>query len=305
MPAKTAVRTAASASRPSVWRVAPAGLRRLDDRVDQRHQRGRDRHRAGDVEAPLPGRRAALAQEHRAQRGHRAGDGHVDEEDPLPAEAVGDRAADQPRRGPADGAGRAPDPERLVALGALREGRHHDRQRGRGHDRRRHALHGARGEQRLARARQSGAERGQREQAGADDEHPAPPQQVGGAPAQQQQTAEAEQVGAQDPLQIPGRERQVRVDRGQRHDHDRGIEDDHEEGRAQQRQRLPAAGVGLCPVGCSWLDMHVLLCRCRRPNGRPRQDVAAGTAIWTGLGKSVSAARPGAARAPRARRRWR
>ena len=106
---KTAVRTAASASRPERLAVGPAGIRGLDDRVDQRHQRGRDRHRAGDVEAPLPGRRAALAQEHRAERGHRAGDGHVDEEDPLPAEAVGDRAADQPRRGPADGAGRAPD----------------------------------------------------------------------------------------------------------------------------------------------------------------------------------------------------
>ena len=51
--------------------VAPAGVRGLDDRVDQRHQRGRDRHRAGDVEAPLPGRPAALAQEHRAEGGHR------------------------------------------------------------------------------------------------------------------------------------------------------------------------------------------------------------------------------------------
>ena len=89
------------------------------------------------------------------------------------------------------------------------------------------------------------------------DEHPAAPQQVGGAPAEQEQAAEAEQVGAQDPLQIPGRERQVRVDRGQRHEHDRGIEDDHEEGRAQQRQRLPAARVRACVLGTSVLLVEV------------------------------------------------
>ena len=154
-------------------------------------------------------------------------------------------------------------------------------------------------------ARQSGAERSQREQAGADDEHPAPPQQVGGAPAQQQQTAEAEQVGAQDPLQIPGRERQVRVDRGQRHEHDRGIEDDHEEGRAQQRQRLPAAGVelcrGLCVLGLdtmSSLSMSPPESAASKRRRSRKRDLDRPR-------KSVSAARPGAARAPRARRRWR
>ena len=121
--------------------VGPTGLWRLDDRVDERHEGDRDRRRAGDVEAPPPHCRAALAQEHQAQGGHDGCDGHVDEEDPLPAQPGRDRAADQPRGGPADGAGRAPDPERPVALGALREGGHEDRQRGRGHDRRRrHAL---------------------------------------------------------------------------------------------------------------------------------------------------------------------
>src|SRR5215218_40545 len=45
--------------------------------------------------------------------------------------------------------------------------------------------------------RQAGGERGQCEQPGAGDEHPAPPQQVGGTPAQQQKTAEGEQVGAE------------------------------------------------------------------------------------------------------------
>ena len=49
-------------------------------------------------------------------------DRDVDEEDPLPAGAVDEGTADQPRRRGADSAQRAPDAERLVPLPALREG---------------------------------------------------------------------------------------------------------------------------------------------------------------------------------------
>ena len=240
----SAISTAESASRPSVWPSAQPGSRGLDDGVDERHQRGRDRDRARDVEPAPVLAVAALAQQPRAQRDHGERDRHVDEEDPLPAEPVGDRAADQPRGGGADAADRGPDAERLVALGALLERGRQDRQRGRRHDRRRHALHDAGGDQRRGGPGQPAAERGEREQCGADHEHAPPPEQVGRAPAEQQQAAEAEQVGAQHPLQVAGREAEVGVDRGQRHDHDRGVEDDHEERGAQQRERLPAAWIG-------------------------------------------------------------
>src|SRR5215831_7796407 len=58
----------------------------------------------------------------------------VDEEDPPPAGAVDERAADQPRGGGADTAQCAPDPQRLVPLGALSKAGGDDRQGGRGHD---------------------------------------------------------------------------------------------------------------------------------------------------------------------------
>jgi hypothetical protein len=71
------------------------------------------------------------------RREHERGeaDGDVDEEDPLPAKTVDDRATDQPRCRRADAAERAPDPECLVALGALLESGGDDRKGGRGHDR--------------------------------------------------------------------------------------------------------------------------------------------------------------------------
>ena len=47
---KSASSATAAASRPSVSRRAPAVLVAVDDRVDGEHQRGRHRHRTGDVE---------------------------------------------------------------------------------------------------------------------------------------------------------------------------------------------------------------------------------------------------------------
>ena len=101
-------------------RVAPADLRCLDRRVDEQHEGAGDGQRSGGVVAARRPRGLALAQEPRRQRqrGHTERD--VDEEDPLPAGAVDERAADQPRGGGTDAAERAPDPERPVPLGARR-----------------------------------------------------------------------------------------------------------------------------------------------------------------------------------------
>src|SRR5262249_29523747 len=110
-------------------RIAPAPVRRLDDRVDEQPKRSGDGQRGGGVETPLRKRGPAFAQkEGREGEGDKA-DGDVDEEDPLPAEAVDDRTPDQPGRRRPDPAQRAPDPERLVALGALLEGGRDDRER--------------------------------------------------------------------------------------------------------------------------------------------------------------------------------
>src|SRR5262249_61672345 len=68
--------------------ATPAGGRRLDDRVDEQHQRAGDGQRTGGGGA-TPGQRAAgLAQQHRGRRERGHADGGGDEEDPLPAGAV-------------------------------------------------------------------------------------------------------------------------------------------------------------------------------------------------------------------------
>src|SRR5262249_49978874 len=172
-------------------------------------------------------------------------DGDVDEEDPLPAEPVDDRTADQPSGGCADAAERAPDPERLVPLGSLLEGGGDDRERTRGHDRGPDPLEGTRPNQRLIRPGEPTEKRGEREEDEADHEHSAAPEQIGRPAAEQEQAGKGERVGADHPLQPLGRETEIVLDRGQRDRHDRRIEDDHEEGAAEQRQRPPAAGIGL------------------------------------------------------------
>ena len=88
-------------------------------------------------------------------------DRDVDEEDPLPAEALGEDAADQrpDRDGAADG--RAPDPDRLGALAAL-ELLGDQRQRGREHRRGAGALEAAAEVQQRRVAGEAAEERGER-----------------------------------------------------------------------------------------------------------------------------------------------
>src|SRR5262249_21893887 len=160
-------------------------------------------------------------------------EGDVDEEDPLPAGAVDEWAADQPGRGGADGAEPAPDPKRLVPLGALLERGCDDRERSRGHDRGAGALDDT-----------GGKERGGREEEDTGHEQAAAPEQVGRPSTEQEQAAEGERVGAQHPLQVLFREAEVGSDRRQRDEHDRAVEEHHEEGAAEERERPPAAGIG-------------------------------------------------------------
>src|SRR4029450_1678798 len=115
-------------------RVSPAGVGRLDHRVDEQRERAGDRERAEGVVASLGRRRATLAHEEGGERERCQADRDVDEEDPLPAGAVDERAADEPGGGGADPSERAPYPERLVALSPLLEGRGDDRERTRRHD---------------------------------------------------------------------------------------------------------------------------------------------------------------------------
>ena len=135
-------RAATSETAPQAERLrrAPAGVVGVDERVDEQREAGGDRDRAGDVEVRRATLVAALGQQaRREQRGGQA-DRHVDEQHPLPAGPLGQHAAEQHAGGAARAGDRAPDAERLVALGALGERRRDDRQRGGGDERRAEAL---------------------------------------------------------------------------------------------------------------------------------------------------------------------
>ena len=183
-------------------RRAPAGVVGVDERVDEQRQTGRDRHGAADVEGALGGLVVALGQQARGEQRGGDADRHVDEQDPLPAEVLGEHAAEQHARGAARAGDGAPDAQRAVALGALGEGVGHDRQRGGGDERGAEALQGARGDEPDVGLRQAAEQRGEREDDEADHEELAAAQEVGEAAAEQQEAAEGEGVGVDDPGEV-------------------------------------------------------------------------------------------------------
>jgi hypothetical protein len=183
-----------------------------------------------------------LSRTYTGTQGEKA-DGHVDVEDPLPADVLREHAAEEHADGGARPCDGAEDAERLVPLRALREHHGDDREHRRGKDRAGGALEQAGGDEHLRRRRESRQEREERERAEADHEDEAPTEEVAHAPAEQQEAAERERVAAYHPLQVLGREAEIRLDGGQRDVHDGDVEDDHQIGDAEHGERLPAPGV--------------------------------------------------------------
>ena len=233
----------AIAASPSVRRRAPAEVLRLDDRVHEHDQAGGHRDRARQVDAALAVRRPGLG--HVADREQRRGDADrdVDEEDPLPAEQVGQHAAEQQAERAAARRDRAPDAERLRPVLALRERRRDDRQRGGGDERAAESLQPARRDEPGVRRGEAVEQRREREDRDAHQEQPAAPEQVARAPAEQQEAAEHQRVAVDHPLQVRGGEPQVGLDRGQRDVHHRRVEDDHELREADDHEHEPAVGL--------------------------------------------------------------
>ncbi len=129
-------------------RRAPAVLRCLGDRVDQQHQPARARDRTERVKPPARGGEPAVGHDPGCERQRGGPDRDVQIEDVLPPGVAGEKPAGDHTDGRAAGTEAAPDPERLVALGALFEHVHHDRQGGGQHDRRAEPLNGPRCDQR-------------------------------------------------------------------------------------------------------------------------------------------------------------
>ena len=218
---------------------APAVGRRARHRVDEQHQPGRDRQRAGDIEVAVGQVRAALTEQHRRQNDGRDADRNVDEEDPGPAQVRREQPAEQDAGGGAAPRGRAVDPEREIPFPAFREGRHQQRERRRSEQRAAETLQRAERDQRSLRPREAAQERADREQRQAGDEHPPAPEEVGEPSAEEQGAAEHDRVGGDHPLQARLGETEVRLDRRQRDVHNRHVEDDHELCCDDERQCAP------------------------------------------------------------------
>jgi hypothetical protein len=179
---------------------------------------------------------AALGQQAGREEDRERADRHVDPQDPLPAEVLGEDAAEQDA-GRAAGAGHgAPDAERPVALRALGERRGDDGERGGGDQRGAQALEGAGDDEHDVVGRQAADERGDGEDPEPEHEQPAAAQEVGHAAAEQQEAAEDEGVGVDDPREVLAGELELAADGGQRDVHDGGVDHDHELRHREQQQ---------------------------------------------------------------------
>ena len=215
------------------------------DRVGEDDEARRDADGARHVELALArgGAGALRDQAHGGDRGDDA-DRDVDEQDPLPAEQVGEDAADEHAGGAAGAAHGAPRRQRAVALRPLAERRREDRERRRRDDRAAEALHAAGDHEHRLAAGQAADQRGGGEQQQPEDEHAPAAEEVGGAAAEQQEARERQRVGVDDPLQVDRREAQVGADRRQRDVHDGDVEDDHELRQAAQHEdHSPPCGI--------------------------------------------------------------
>jgi hypothetical protein len=190
---------------------------------------------------PLVTRTAPLAGEHEPARRHRRrAERHVDEEDPVPAQRLGQHPAEDQAQRRAARAGEAVDAHRLRPVGRRREQPDDHAEAHRGRHRAARALDESRRDQHGLADRQAAHQRRDREQDQARQEDALAADQVAEPAGEQQQAAEGDQVPVHHPLQAGRGEAQVPLDRRQGHGHDGPVEDDHQGHRAEHGQRQPA-----------------------------------------------------------------
>src|SRR5260370_1242566 len=115
----------------------------------------------------------------------------------------------------APGADAAPEAERLIALGALREHVHHDRERRRQDDGSTEALQSAHRDQKGVGRRQPRTERCRGEESKPEHEDAPSSEQIRSTTSEQQEAAERQPVGGHNPLQVRLREVELAADRRQ------------------------------------------------------------------------------------------
>ena len=205
--------------------------------IDGSHQTPGREHAVHDVEPTTTALHFRHPQPHPDKGG--GADRHVHQEDPPPAQSLGEQPAGQKPDGRAARADEAEHRERSSALGLPpEEGDDHPE-----HDRRCEggtcALDDPGGDELPGTRCQPTPGRRGGEDRQATEQHPPGPDEVAEAPGNQQQAAEDDQVAVHHPRQARPVEIQLGPDHGQRDRDDAAVEDDHQLARAQQSKRQP------------------------------------------------------------------
>jgi hypothetical protein len=217
--------------------VGPPGVAGADQAVGDGRRGHREREGAGHVEPAGP-RRLRLG--HAAHREHDRGqaDRQVDQEDPAPAEVLGEHAADERAGGRRGAVDRAPDAERHAPVAAL-IGHVEQGHRGGEHGRTAGALQHPGRDQRLLVRGDRAQQRGGGEQDGSGDVGAAAAVPVGERTGAEQQGGQGEGVAVEHPLQV-GVAGAEPVGDGRQGDHDDGDVHEQQEGtEADRDQRGP------------------------------------------------------------------
>jgi hypothetical protein len=165
--------------------------------------------------------------------------GTVHEEDPAPAEKLGQDPSEQ-RAGRRAGRGHgAPGAERLGPGRPFDEARCQDGQRRRGQDGGPQTLYSSSPDQPGLVLGQSAEKARSREHREADEEHLAAAEEVGGPATQQEETGKRQSVGVHDPLQASSAEPQVMLDGRQGDVHDGRVEHHHELADEDEAEHQP------------------------------------------------------------------
>ncbi|MBL7258431.1 tetratricopeptide repeat protein [Actinoplanes sp. LDG1-01] len=203
----------------------PAAFGAVDHAPDDQQHAGRGEQQAEGVE--LAGAAAGLAEHGQGQHDGHDADGDVQPEDPVPVQALDDRAAHDRADRHAEAADATPDPH-----GRRTESvRHRLGQQGQGQGSHRgaaQALHRAGGGELPRLGRQGRGRRGQREDDQAGDEHAAAAEAVAERGRGEQERRERQRVGVDEPLQVGQRRVEVGADHRQRRAHDQVVQRDHE-----------------------------------------------------------------------------
>ena len=192
---------------------------------------------------PMPSPLSAADQRVAEREGGRA-DREVDEEDPVPAQHLGQQASDEQAERAAGDRDEHVRAHRAGPLGGLRELGDDDRQDHRGLGGGADALEHAGADQRLLARGEPAQQRRERERDEAGKEDALAPDEVAEPAGQEQQAPEGDEEAVDDPGQVGLAEAEVALDRRQRDVHDRDVEDDHQLREADDDQGRPAAAVG-------------------------------------------------------------